>query len=102
MKTFYLVTLEPRKVRRHTVDPPNTAALRTDKNRQYWKTAVKGVNYNQGNQEKTYSGLTNQRRYGGGGANIELSHWYKVDKVFYTPEAKLRCVKITSYITKRS
>ena len=34
--------------------------------------------------------------------NIELSHWYKVDKVFYTPEAKLRCVKITSYITKRS
>ena len=21
---------------------------------------------------------------------IELSHWYKVDKVFYTPEAKLR------------
>ena len=33
---------------------------------------------------------------------IELSHWYKVDKVFYTPEAKLRCVKITSYITKRS
>ena len=35
-------------------------------------------------------------------ANIELSHWYKVDKVFYTPEAKLRCVKIKSYITKRS
>ena len=34
--------------------------------------------------------------------NIDLSHWYKVDKVFYTPEAKLRCVKITSYITKRS
>ena len=34
--------------------------------------------------------------------NIELSHWYKVDKVFYTPEAKLKCVKITSYITKRS
>ena len=34
--------------------------------------------------------------------NIELSHWSKVDKVFYTPEAKLRCVKITSYITKRS
>ena len=34
--------------------------------------------------------------------NIELSHWYKVDKVFYTPEAKLRCVKITSNITKRS
>ena len=34
--------------------------------------------------------------------NIELSQWYKVDKVFYTPEAKLRCVKITSYITKRS
>ena len=34
--------------------------------------------------------------------NIELSHWYKVDKVFYTPEVKLRCVKITSYITKRS
>ena len=34
--------------------------------------------------------------------NIELSHWYKVDKVFYTPEAKLRGVKITSYITKRS
>ena len=34
--------------------------------------------------------------------NKELSHWYKVDKVFYTPEAKLRCVKITSYITKRS
>ena len=34
--------------------------------------------------------------------NIELSHWYRVDKVFYTPEAKLRCVKITSYITKRS
>ena len=33
---------------------------------------------------------------------IELSHWYKVNKVFYTPEAKLRCVKITSYITKRS
>ena len=32
--------------------------------------------------------------------NIELSHWYKVDKVFYTPEAKLRCVKITSYITQ--
>ena len=26
--------------------------------------------------------------------NIELSHWYKVDKVFYTPEAKLRCVKL--------
>ena len=36
------------------------------------------------------------------GYNIELSHWYKVDKVFYTPEAKLRCVKIISYITKRS
>ena len=35
-------------------------------------------------------------------SNIDLSHWYKVDKVFYTPEAKLRCVKITSYITKRS
>ena len=34
--------------------------------------------------------------------NIELSHWYKVDKVFYTLEAKLRCVKVTSYITKRS
>ena len=34
--------------------------------------------------------------------NIDLSHWYKVDKVFYTPKAKLRCVKITSYITKRS
>ena len=34
--------------------------------------------------------------------NIELSHWYKVDKVFYTPKAKLRCVKSTSYITKRS
>ena len=34
--------------------------------------------------------------------NIELSHWYKVDKVFYTPEAKLRCVKSTSYITKHS
>ena len=33
---------------------------------------------------------------------IELSHWYKVDKVFYTPEAKLRCVKITSYIMMRS
>ena len=33
---------------------------------------------------------------------IELSHWYKVDKVFYTLEPKLRCVKVTSYITKRS
>ena len=37
-----------------------------------------------------------------GVCTIELSHWYKVDKVFYTPEAKLRCVKITSYVTKRS
>ena len=69
MKTFYLVTLEPRKVRRHTVDPPNTAALRTG------KTAVKGVNYNQGNQEKTYSGLTNQRRYGGGEGLITFTYF---------------------------
>ena len=34
------------------------------KNRRYWKTAVKGVIYN---QEKTYSGLENQLRYWGGG-----------------------------------
>ena len=32
--------------------------------RRYWKTAVKGVIYN---QEKTYSGLGNQQQYWGGG-----------------------------------
>ena len=44
----------------YTVEPPNTAALGTGKKRQFWKTAVKGVIYN---QEKTYLG----RYWGGGG-----------------------------------
>ena len=36
------------------------------KNRRYWKTAVKGVIYN---QEKTYSGLENQLPYWGEAVN---------------------------------
>ena len=45
-------------------------------------------------------GLTNIELYFLSHA-IKLSHWYNVNKVFYTPEAKLRRVCI-SYITKRS
>ena len=40
-----------------------TAALRTDKKRQYWKTAVKEVIMY--SQEKAYTGLENQQRYWG-------------------------------------
>ena len=41
-------------------------SLGTGTKRRYWKTAVKGVIYN---QEKTYLGLENQRRYWGEAVN---------------------------------
>ena len=47
-----------------TVDPQYCRSRELTKKRQYWKTAVKGVIYH---QEKTYSGLENQRRYWGEG-----------------------------------
>ena len=52
-----------------TVDPPPPPPILPisglTKKQRYWKTVVKGVIIY--NQEKTYSGLENQRRYWGGG-----------------------------------
>ena len=50
-------------VTKYTVDPPNTAALRTVEKTAILENSGKGSDIY--NQEKTYSGLENPQRYGG-------------------------------------